>query len=133
GTDVISIEEGFANRLNIKLNDELTFEILEQSVKARVINIRTVQWASFKPNFFVIFAENILSEYPATYISSFYLTNDDRRIVSEMLSLYPEVTILDVEVILTEFKSLLQKISKISYLLITLIFSMTLLIMHLIT
>lgn len=60
GHNFVSIEQGFADRMRIGLGDILKFQIDENTLIATVHNIRTVQWNSLSPNFFIIFPEGTL-------------------------------------------------------------------------
>lgn len=59
GKPYISIEEGLANRLKVNIGDSLTFKIADQEISASILNIRSVQWDSFQPNFFIIFHQEL--------------------------------------------------------------------------
>lgn len=57
----ISVEQDFAEGLGIQLGSELQFSFGGQAVTATVQSIRTVQWDSMAPNFYVIFSAPVLS------------------------------------------------------------------------
>ena len=67
---LVSVEESIAERLEIKMGDELTFLLGSQEIVVQVTNIRKANWQSMKPNFFMIFSPAVLADYPTTYISS---------------------------------------------------------------
>src|SRR5690606_18758520 len=52
----VSVEAQTAKELGIKLGDKLSFSLPEGRLEAKVVNLRTVEWESFSPNFFFIFA-----------------------------------------------------------------------------
>ena len=54
GRDELSVEEGIAKTLGIKLGDALTYDVAGSRFTARVSNLRKVQWDSMKVNFFAI-------------------------------------------------------------------------------
>lgn len=66
----ISIEKDFAERNKIKMNDILDFELAGIDFKTKVQNLRSVQWSSFQPNFFILFPENTLEDFPKSYLMS---------------------------------------------------------------
>ncbi len=51
----VSVEEDFGRELGVKLGDELSFDIAGEPVSAKVSSFRTVEWDTFKPNFFMVF------------------------------------------------------------------------------
>ena len=83
GQDELSIEEGIAETLGIKLGDALTFDIAGQRVTARATSLRKVNWDSMRANFFVIMPPSLLKDMPASFISAFHLpaaqSTADRR------------------------------------------------------
>ena len=48
----ISIEERFAKRLKLDLNDQIEFYFLNQPLRGIITSIRSVDWSTFKPNFY---------------------------------------------------------------------------------
>ena len=67
----ISVEEGIAETLGLKLGDQLSFDIAGIPVQARIISLRKVDWASMRVNFFVMFPTSALADVPTTYIAAF--------------------------------------------------------------
>lgn len=53
----MSIEEGLAQRLGVKLGDSVTFTGDTQDFSAKVSSVRKVDWESLRPNFFFIFPQ----------------------------------------------------------------------------
>ena len=52
----VSIEQDYAQWLNLSLGDRLEFEINQQTVFAEVSSFRSVRWDNMQPNFFIIFS-----------------------------------------------------------------------------
>lgn len=57
--DEVSVEAKIAEELGIKIGDQLTFSLPEGQIQAKVVNLRSVEWESFSPNFFFIFAPKL--------------------------------------------------------------------------
>lgn len=115
---LVSIEQKLAQSLKIKLNDELTFTIGSQQVKATVASIRELQWNTMKPNFYMIFSPNTLNNYPYTFITSFYLSTEQKPLLNALVKKYPSTTILEVDLILQQIKTILTQLTEaINYLL----------------
>lgn len=70
GEFAISLEQRFAQRLDLGLDDRITFEVLGVPIIGRVVNIRTVKWTSFLPNFFIVFAPGALEEAPKSWLAA---------------------------------------------------------------
>jgi len=111
GKPYISIEKGLAKRLNVNIGDSITFKIAEQEISASILNIRTVQWDSFQPNFYIIFPDGIINQFPSTYISSFYLSSENKQILNNIIKNFPTITVLEIDDIMDQVKSIMQQVS----------------------
>ncbi len=67
----VSVEEGLAQTLQLKLGDTLRFDVAGSTTQGRITNLRKVDWGSMRVNFFVIIPRAKLPELPATYIAAF--------------------------------------------------------------
>ncbi|MEO1879460.1 MAG: FtsX-like permease family protein, partial [Methylococcales bacterium] len=114
----LSIEQKLANSLHVSLGDKLTFTIGSQQVQASISHIRSVQWDSMKPNFYMLFSPGTLENYPSTLITSFYLTDTNKNYLNILVKEFPSITILEVDLIIKQFKIILTQLTAaINYLL----------------
>jgi putative ABC transport system permease protein len=114
----LSIEQKLANSLHVSLGDKLTFTIGSQQVQASISHIRSVQWDSMKPNFYMLFSPGTLENYPSTLITSFYLTDTNKNHLNILVKEFPSITILEVDLIIKQFKIILTQLTAaINYLL----------------
>ena len=111
GRPVVSVEEGVAERLNIGLGDELTFSFGAGEVTVEVVGLRSVQWDSFRPNFFMIFPPGVLERFPATYMTSFHLPAERKGAIATMLKAFPAVTVIDVDRVMEQVRRILQQVT----------------------
>ncbi|WP_305909820.1 FtsX-like permease family protein [Methylomarinum sp. Ch1-1] len=117
-TGLVSIESKLAKSLKVGLQDELTFTIGSRQLTATVSSIRQVQWDTMKPNFYMIFSPGTLDNYANTYITSFYLPDEKKNYLNTLVKNHPGITILEVDLILKQFKSILTQLTEaINYLL----------------
>ncbi len=112
GESVISIEENFAKSIQAKIGDDLIFEIAGKEIRAKVLNSRRVKWESFKPNFYVIFPEKVLEDFPKTYMASIYLPPEKMQATLKFLKQFPGVSLIDVKLNLEQVRFLLVKVVK---------------------
>lgn len=112
-TPEISIEQGFAERFNIHLNDKLKFLIFNNEITAIVSSIRKVEWDSFHPNFYVIFAPNSIENYSSNFITSFYLDKKRIHLLKDLIQQFPAVSIIDISSVLNEVLKMIDKLSLI--------------------
>lgn len=111
GEKTVSVEQKVANDLDIKLGDNLTFEVNSQSFSATVNSIRSVKWQSMKPNFVFIFSEDVIADLPATWMLSFRVEQAQNEVVNKLARLYPTVSLLDFRTMGNKIQSLLRQIS----------------------
>ena len=114
----VSVEKKLADNLKIKLGDLLSFSIDNQIIYATVSSLRELKWDTMKPNFYMIFTPGSLDAFPSTYITSFYLPETQKDLLNALVKKYPSTTILEVDLILKQFKTLLKQLTQaINYLL----------------
>jgi putative ABC transport system permease protein len=67
-TGEISMEEGIAKELNVKLGDDITWNVQGVEIPTRITSLRKVTWTRFEPNFFVVFAPPVLEAAPKQFV-----------------------------------------------------------------
>lgn len=102
----VSVEAKLAGELGIKIGDYLTFSLPEGRLQAQVVNLRTVEWQSFSPNFFFIFAPNTLDENAGSYLGSFYVPPAEKVKMVGMIQQFSNTVFIDVSLIFDEIKRL---------------------------
>jgi putative ABC transport system permease protein len=68
--DALSVEDGLAETLGLKLGDQLRFDIAGQLREGRITSLRKVDWSSMRVNFFVMFPVSEMPGLPISYISA---------------------------------------------------------------
>ena len=117
-TGLVSIEQKLAKSLKVDLGDVLTFTVGSEQFNATVTSIRAVKWDTMKPNFYMIFSPGTLDRFANTFITSFYLPETQKNLLNELVKKYPSITVLEVDLILKQFKSILAQLTQaINYLL----------------
>lgn len=107
----ISIERDMLEDLGLKLGDKLGFDVGGQPVSGTITSIREVQWESFRPNFYVIFSRAALENYPATWITSFKLADDERVAATDLLREFPSLTLIDIDQLLEQLAGWLERLA----------------------
>jgi len=107
----VSVEEDFAHDLGLKLGDEIGFDIAGEPVTAKVTSFRTVEWDTFKPNFFMVFSSATLEGYPASYITALYTTPEQDGKLIELMRQFPSVTVIDLDASLAQVRDVMDKAS----------------------
>ena len=109
----VSIERRQADRLGLKLNDNIVFDVQGILVKAYIGSIRSVQWQRIEPNFFLVFPNGVLEEAPKTYIVSAYGTpgKESSELQRAVVEHAGNVSIIDLQLVITTINQLLTAIS----------------------
>jgi putative ABC transport system permease protein len=67
-TGEVSLEEGIAEELNVKLGDVISWNVQGVEIPTRITSLRKVVWTRFEPNFFVVFPPPLLEAAPKQYL-----------------------------------------------------------------
>ena len=107
----LSLEQGIANTLGLKLHDVLSYEVAGASFSAQITSLRKVNWDSFRVNFFVITPPGLLANYPKSYITSLYLPDNRGVVLSKLVQTFPNITIIDVAAIMTQVRAIMERVA----------------------
>ncbi|WP_434138146.1 ABC transporter permease [Photobacterium leiognathi] len=107
----VSVESGIAKRLNINLGDKLAFTVGGLEFNATVNSVRDVEWRNMKPNFYFIFTPDVLQLFPATWLVSFRINDQQSDLLNTLASNYPTVSVLDLRMMATRIQGLLTQVS----------------------
>ena len=107
----VSIEEGLAQRLGVKLGDSVTFTGDTQDFSAKVTSVRKVDWESLRPNFFFIFPPGALDGQPQSWLTSFRWDNGS-GMLTQLNREFPTVSLLDIGAILRQVGQVLTQVSR---------------------
>ncbi len=108
----LSVEEGIAKTLDIHLGDTLTYDVAGSIFAARVTSLRKVQWDSMKVNFFVIATPELLKDFPASYLSSFYLPPDKVLAGDELSRQFPNLLLIDTGAVIAQVRNIMDQIAQ---------------------
>lgn len=107
----ISVEDKFAERLHLKLGDKLTFNFGSEQRTGTITSLRSVDWNSMQPNFFVIFSPNSLNDIPHTWMTSFYLAEGQEQNLIAINHNFPSVTLFQLDAILEQLRTILGQVT----------------------
>ncbi len=108
----ISLEEGIASTLGVKVGDRLTFDAGGMRVTAPITSTRKVDWDSFRVNFFALFPPGALDNLPATYIAAFRAPEGDSAWLSALVQRYPNILSIDVGEILRQIQAIVDRVAR---------------------
>jgi putative ABC transport system permease protein len=109
--DGLSIEEGIARTLGLKLGDRLRFDLAGLTVQGTVTSIRRVEWTSMRANFFVLFPRAQMPDVPMSYMTA-YRSPDAPGLDRRLLAQFPNITQVDLSATLNQVQSVLTQVSQ---------------------
>lgn len=109
---LVSVEQEYAERLRLSVGDTLEFLVGAQPLRATVANIRQLQWESMRPNFFLVFSPGALEDYPATYMSAFYLPPEDKPYLNQLVRQFPTATVIEMDVVIAQVRAIITQVSR---------------------
>jgi len=107
----VSIEQELSENLGIGLGDSIGLSVAGQRIDVPITSIRSVNWQSFKPNFFLIFTPKLLDSFPATYITSFNIPQEQANKSIELVKTFPTITLIDIDKIFKQAQSIINKLA----------------------
>ncbi len=111
GPPLVSIEEEVAMETGLAIGDVLQFEIAGQQLEARIASVRRINWDSFMPNFFLVLSPGALDSYPATFIASLRVDDDDKAALVDLVREHPTISVIDLDSILQQVRGIIEKAS----------------------
>jgi putative ABC transport system permease protein len=115
--DALSVEDGLAEELGLKLGDRLGFDIAGQVTEGRITSLRKVDWGSMRVNFFVVFPVAELPNVPVSYISAFRAPEGNAQFDNSLVRAFPNITNVDMSQTIAQVQRVLgQVISAIEFL-----------------
>ncbi len=107
--DALSVEQGLAETLGLKLGDRLRFDVAGLPMSGRITSLRKVDWTSMRVNFFVLAPSAALPELPATTIAAFRAP-EGRGFDGALLKQFPNLTVIDVSAQIAQVQQVLDQV-----------------------
>jgi len=104
-----SVEEGLAEKLGLKLGDQITMTVGSKTLQASVTSIRSVLWENFKPNFYLIANSELIADMPQTWLLSALIKDRHKADLKQLLQRYPSITLLDISELMARVKAIVDK------------------------
>ncbi|MBZ4040195.1 ABC transporter permease [Novilysobacter selenitireducens] len=109
----LSIEEDFAESLGWKIGDTVGFDIAGQPFEGTVTSLRSVDWESFQPNFFVIASPGSLDGFAASHITAVHVPPTDTGFTGALVERFPNLSVIDVDAVLKQVRSTADQVSTV--------------------
>ncbi|WP_292759528.1 ABC transporter permease [Methylophaga sp. UBA2689] len=112
-TSGLSIEQSLADSLGVEVGDELGFTVGAEKVSTTITSIRSVQWDSMRPNFFIIFPpDGTIDGLPSTSLTSFYLAEQDKALLNDFVRQFPTISVLEIDHIIERIQQIIAQVTQ---------------------
>jgi len=105
----VSVEEGLAETLGLKLGQLLRFDLGGTMVEGRITSLRKVDWSSMRVNFFVLFPTASMVDAPVSYIAA-YRAPDMPGFDNAISRDFPNITSIDVSASIAQVQRVLDQV-----------------------
>ncbi len=105
----VSVEEGIAKTLGLKLGDRLRFDIAGVQSEARITSLRQVDWSSMRANFFVMYPVAHMPDVPYTYLAA-YRAPQQPGFDNALVHAFPNITNVDMSATLAQVQGVLAQV-----------------------
>ncbi len=107
----ISVEDGLAKTLGLKLGDTMLFDVGGVQNEARITSLRKVDWGSLRANFFAMYPVSRMTDVPSTYMGAFKAPaapGFDNALVRR----FPNITNVDMSSTFTQVQRVLDQVTR---------------------
>ena len=105
----VSVEEGIAKTLNLKLGDTMRFDVGGIQTESRITSLRKVDWGSMRANFFVMYPVSVLQNVPSTYMGAFRAP-PAKGFDNALVRQFPNVTNVDMTTTINQVQRVLDQV-----------------------
>ncbi len=113
GEDVapVSIEQDLAEEIGVTLGSRLTFNVGGLTFEGLITSIRSLNWDTMTPNFYILFPEGYLEKFPRIFMTSLYLPPEQKPFVNELLKAYPTVLVIELDMVIDRIRTMVSQVT----------------------
>ena len=111
----VTISEGMHETLKLRLGDSLVFDMQGVPVKVYLGGIREVEWPKDPPNFIFVFPKGVIDAAPQVWVAATKMDDSPQasKFQQELITLYPNVSLFDLRLILATINSIFEKVGTV--------------------
>lgn len=111
----VTISEGMEETLQVSVGDSVVFDVQGVPMKTYISGVRKVDWPKDPPNFIFVFPSGVLEEAPQFYVTATRVQNQQQanRFQQQLVLAYPNVSLIDLRLILNTVNELFNKLGMI--------------------
>lgn len=112
GEPLVSVDEEFANAIDLKVGDMITVGVLGVERTARVASLRTIDWESMGFNYVLVFSANTLADAPHNLAATIELPEGSATgpLLRELVRAFPSSSVIEVGGVLAEARTILGQV-----------------------
>jgi putative ABC transport system permease protein len=109
----VSVEDGIAKNLKLKLGDKLIFDVQGVEIKSIITSIRRVDWRRIQTNFFFLFPLGVLESAPQFYALMTHSPSLETtaNLQQRLVDRFGNISAIDLNLIFETADQILEKIS----------------------
>ena len=117
--DALSVEQGLAETLGLKLGDSLRFDMGGQLSDAKITSLRKVDWGSLRVNFFVMYPVAKVENVPVSFITAYRAPEAPAAVPGQvptasfdnkLVRAFPNITNVDMSSTLAQLQRVLDQV-----------------------
>lgn len=109
GKPLVSVSSEYMEELELKIGDELQFDVSGETRSAKISSVRKVKWDSFQPNFFLMFAPDLLEGSQGTWMTAAHMDGKNPKTIADLVRRFPSVSVFNVDELLGQVRSIIDK------------------------
>uniref|UniRef100_UPI003D7FAE9C ABC transporter permease n=1 Tax=Pedobacter sp. TaxID=1411316 RepID=UPI003D7FAE9C len=108
----VSLEEGYARRINVDVGDRITFNVQGVLIPTVVGSLRSVNWTRMQTNFRVVFPTGVLEDAPQFHVQMTRVPSSETSasFQAAVVRNFPNVSVIDLGLVLKLLDEVLSKI-----------------------
>lgn len=109
----VSVDEGIAKTLKVKVGDALVFDVQGVPLQTVVGSLREVNWRRLMPSFYILFPPGALENAPQFHVLVTRVPNAESsaRLQRAVVQAFPNVSAIDLTLVLRTADNILSKIA----------------------
>ena len=106
-----SLDAEVAGRIGVGVGDTLSLNVGGEEFDVPITSLRSIEWDSLQPNFYLMLSPGEVEELPQTIIASVFVPPEQRLVLNDFVRAFPGVTVFDIEVIIGQVRMIIDRAS----------------------
>lgn len=113
GEPLVSVDADLARAAGLRLGDYLTIGLLGTERRARIANLRRIDWDSMGFNYVLIFSPNALRDAPHNLAATVSLPPGGKAsgLLRDLVRAFPSSSVIEIGPLLTQARAILEQVS----------------------